>query len=459
MIMSAIRSAGSTIVTGTLNSTASTTFTLDFFANPACHSSGSGDGRSYIGSTQVTTDASCNATINAVLPVFVPLGQIVTATATDPSGNTSELSSCSSPTGIQLVDFTAEGYDTGALLEWRTGYEADNLGFNIYRDYGGKRALINPHMIAGSAVAVGQGVTLHAGGSYTWWDSTPSGKGTSYWIEALDLNGSSRWYGPVSIREPAFGSQVPARRIEQAKLLASRGRSRAESVPLERRVKLGVATAATAQNQFALASGPAVKISVKQEGWYRVSQPELISAGLNPAVDPRLLQLYVDGRQVPISVTGEGDGRLDPSDSVQFYGVGLDSPFSDLRVYWLVAAKQPGLRIASVLESSLAFNRRRLPLYSRAARPHGLLLSASQRRDRELLRCGDSKPTSHSNDYSSTQGCKCNAACLARSRITRHDQSAASSESPAQWRRPGTGDLQRAGTSSEPLLSGGIVDC
>ena len=252
------------------------------------------------------------------------------------------------PTEASLESFTATGYDAGALLEWKTGYELDNLGFNIYRDEGGKRALISTHVIAGSALAVGQGVTLRAGRSYAWWDSSPPDKGTSYWIEDLDLNGSSRWYGPVSVQASGPANQDSPGAIEQAKLLASLGVSHSESAPVEHRARPAAATGAIAQQQFALASGPAVKLSVKQEGWYRVSQPELIAAGLNPAVDPRLLQLYVDGQQMAISVPGQGDGRFDPSDSVEFYGVGLDSPFSDLRVYWLVAAQQPGLRIASV---------------------------------------------------------------------------------------------------------------
>ena len=35
-----------------------------------------------------------------------------------------------------------------------------------------------------------------------------------------------------------------------------------------------------------------------------------------------MLQLFVDGQQVPISVSGEQDGRLDAGDTVEFYGHG-----------------------------------------------------------------------------------------------------------------------------------------
>jgi CSLREA domain-containing protein len=83
----------STDINGTLNSTSTTNFLLEFFANPLCDPSGHGEGRTFIGSASVTTIGN-NATITVTLPVVVPEGHVITATATDPSGNTSELSAC-----------------------------------------------------------------------------------------------------------------------------------------------------------------------------------------------------------------------------------------------------------------------------------------------------------------------------------------------------------------------------
>ena len=62
--------AGTHIV-GVLNSTASTTFDIDFYANPSCASRPQEylEGQDYIGSTQVTTDGSGNAAIDVTLPV------------------------------------------------------------------------------------------------------------------------------------------------------------------------------------------------------------------------------------------------------------------------------------------------------------------------------------------------------------------------------------------------------
>jgi hypothetical protein len=94
-----------------------------------------------------------------------------------------------------------------------------------------------------------------------------------------------------------------------------------------------------------LAGRPAVKLYVKEEGWYRVSQTELAAAGLNARVNPRYLQLYVEGQEQAIRVIGEKDGRFDPQDSIEFYGAGLDTLSTDTRVYWLIVGGRPGKRI------------------------------------------------------------------------------------------------------------------
>jgi len=64
--------------------------------------------------------------------------------------------------------------------------------------------------------------------------------------------------------------------------------------------------------QWQLAGHPAVKIGVRTAGWYRVTQAQLVAAGVSALVDPRRLQLYTDGVEQAIQVRGEADGRLDP---------------------------------------------------------------------------------------------------------------------------------------------------
>jgi len=98
--------------------------------------------------------------------------------------------------------------------------------------------------------------------------------------------------------------------------------------------------------QQAIAGGQAVKLQVRQTGWYRVTQPELVAAGFDPASDARLLQLYVDGEEVPVRLSAEG-ARLNANDSLEFYGVALDTQTTDTRTYWLVNGTSAGKRISA----------------------------------------------------------------------------------------------------------------
>lgn len=87
---------GMTAITGNLNSTPNMVFRIEFFSNTVCNASGNGEGRTFIGSTTVMTPGvgSCDVVISANLAVAVPEGSFITATATDPSNNTSEFSQC-----------------------------------------------------------------------------------------------------------------------------------------------------------------------------------------------------------------------------------------------------------------------------------------------------------------------------------------------------------------------------
>ena len=81
----------STVIAGSLNSSPDATFTLQFFSNPSADPSGYGQGQILLGTTSVTTDASGNARFQVSFPVVVQAEYAISATATDSSGDTSEL--------------------------------------------------------------------------------------------------------------------------------------------------------------------------------------------------------------------------------------------------------------------------------------------------------------------------------------------------------------------------------
>ncbi|HJQ68022.1 MAG TPA: C25 family cysteine peptidase [Blastocatellia bacterium] len=264
------------------------------------------------------------------------------------------------PTDVHLMSFTAdesEGLTNspggGVLLRWQTGYEVANLGFNIYRDEGGKRTRVTPGLVAGSALFVGARTALGAGRSYAWVDTQAPGDGGQYWLEEVDVNGTSRWHGPVFAGRSHGVRSIPLSNIQQSPLISDLGRGVAHenrSAQVERKAKIAGQMLARAAGQSALASQPAIKLSVRNEGWFKVTQPELVAAGLDPAVDARLLQLFVDGQEQAINVVGARDGEFGAGAAIEYYGVGLDTPSTDTRTYWLVAGTTPGKRILQVRE-------------------------------------------------------------------------------------------------------------
>ncbi|MCB9161805.1 MAG: Ig-like domain-containing protein [Caldilineaceae bacterium] len=95
------------------------------------------------------------------------------------------------------------------------------------------------------------------------------------------------------------------------------------------------------------------KLAIEQDGFYRLGYADLVAGGLDPAtVDPATLQLWHQGVQVALTVTGAADGRFDADDSVIFYATAIppgapDAPYTTREIYQLTAGVVPGLRMAA----------------------------------------------------------------------------------------------------------------
>jgi hypothetical protein len=105
VLTAAVNGTGNLRIEGTLNATASTSYNLHFYAGTSCDAAGNGEGQTYLGTASVVTAGNCVADFSGengitLSGVTVPAGRVVTATATDNGGNTSEFSACITVTGV-----------------------------------------------------------------------------------------------------------------------------------------------------------------------------------------------------------------------------------------------------------------------------------------------------------------------------------------------------------------------
>ncbi len=98
--------SGQTLVSGMLDSQPNQTYAIHLYSSPACDPSGYGQGRTYLGQATVTTNAGGQASIDIAIGAAASVGHYLTATATDPEGNTSEFSACYGPISTLERTFT-----------------------------------------------------------------------------------------------------------------------------------------------------------------------------------------------------------------------------------------------------------------------------------------------------------------------------------------------------------------
>ena len=88
-LSAAYASGGSTTIDGTLSAPQHDVPGRSLL-EPIRRSLGLRPGQTYLGDVAVTTDVLGNASFSTTVAASVPVGQVITATATDPAGNTSE---------------------------------------------------------------------------------------------------------------------------------------------------------------------------------------------------------------------------------------------------------------------------------------------------------------------------------------------------------------------------------
>ncbi|MBI2212298.1 MAG: DUF11 domain-containing protein [Acidobacteria bacterium] len=137
------------------------------------------------------------------------------ANASDPvAGNNTATADTFIYAATVATMFEAAAARNGDVVEidWNTSFEVDNLGFNLYREAGASRQQVNPSLIAGSALIVGQGSQFTAGFSYHSTDRAPV-EGSVYWIESIALDGTTVWHGPIVPRDGSLAKSLMRSRV------------------------------------------------------------------------------------------------------------------------------------------------------------------------------------------------------------------------------------------------------
>jgi hypothetical protein len=109
--------AGNTVITGTLNSTAAASFRIEFFSSDTLDASGFGEGRTLLGSSTATTNAAGDATVVFTTPGLIGAGTFITATATRQQGTTPLETSEFSAAVCSLIVTNTNDSGTGSLRE------------------------------------------------------------------------------------------------------------------------------------------------------------------------------------------------------------------------------------------------------------------------------------------------------------------------------------------------------
>ena len=153
--------AGGTNVKGTLDSKPNTQFAINFYTDLACDPSGNGEGARPFGTTTVTTDANGKAAIDITLAGLLAARRTITATATDPAGNTSEFSPCDASVTSGSVEFRASEFD---VLE-----DVGSFPVKVVRT-GGTRGTLTVNYSTGAGTATAGSDYTPASGTLTFAD-------------------------------------------------------------------------------------------------------------------------------------------------------------------------------------------------------------------------------------------------------------------------------------------------
>jgi hypothetical protein len=146
--------------------------------------------------TNYLADPAASGTPSVTYSFLVGAGQtfVVVVHEVDPNGclNCTYTLDVNTALAVKLASARATSTKHGVLLRWRTGTEADLLGFRVYRSRGHSWRQVTRSLIAAKGSV--------SGASYRFLDRTAKrGVHYRYRIKAVDRDGTTHWFEPVRV--------------------------------------------------------------------------------------------------------------------------------------------------------------------------------------------------------------------------------------------------------------------
>lgn len=269
-------------------------------------------------------------------------------------------------TDIRLSDFQAEKFADAVQIVWRTAFESKIVGFRIWREEQGIKELVNENIVPASYLKTAQGKS-EFGNEYRIFDREGTAN-SFYWLEAIKGDSASQWFGFYNVRNDSL-NLFKSLNLPKTENQPDGQLGQIDSVeykPIEIG-NLKTENLTNDESESLTNDSTAIKLEVKQTGWYKIAAAGLQQNGFNYQT-AESWKLYTDGIEQPMTVNPDG--------SIEFYGTAIDTIYSGTRIYWLTPTGAPGRRIVKMTEN---FNPSAVETWTRIV---------AEKRDRAMFAAG-----------------------------------------------------------------------
>ena len=197
----------------------------------------------------------------------------------------------------------------GINIEWQTDIEYDHVAYRIFQENTIGERITLSEMIYQPIQQQGQSLKTY---SY----SSPVNNNNSIWLAEYSKSGTTNWHGPFSTNDK-IGNAFKNTEINWYRQ----------------------------NNNKSALNSKSLAIEVTKNGMHRINYDDLIQAGLDLSQAlPNNIRITLGEIVIPLYINGNKQS-FDASTSFDFYAQGIDTLYTDKRIYQLTINLQRGLSI------------------------------------------------------------------------------------------------------------------